>query len=238
MGKHFVLIHGAWHGGWCWDGVIEALESAGHTGEAPTLPGHNPGDDWSSVTLDSYVGKIVEVLQGQAVPVVLVGHSSAGVLLQVAAPKAPGKIERLVFHNAFVLADGKAHIDVIPADVAEAMSAAAQASPDNSVPVNEECVRGVLMAGEAAELQDALIERLVPQPFALFTTKVATGRFEALAVPRTVLLSKDDASLPTGAYLDMARNLGRFDLIEITGGHEALVTHPQAVAEGLIEAVA
>jgi len=43
MGKHFVLIHSAWHGGWCWDGVIQELEQAGHTAEAPTMPGHNPG---------------------------------------------------------------------------------------------------------------------------------------------------------------------------------------------------
>jgi hypothetical protein len=57
MGKHFVLIHGAWHGGWCWEGVIKELEKAGHTAEAPTMPGQKPGDDRSKVTFDSYVDK-------------------------------------------------------------------------------------------------------------------------------------------------------------------------------------
>jgi hypothetical protein len=77
MSKHFVLIHGAWHGGWCWEGVIKALEEEGHTAEAPTLPGQNPGDDRSQVTLASGVEKIVETLKRQPRPIILVGHSSA-----------------------------------------------------------------------------------------------------------------------------------------------------------------
>ena len=55
MGNHFVLIHGAWHGGWCWDGVIQALGKGGHTAVAPTMPGHGPDEDRSGIVLDSYV---------------------------------------------------------------------------------------------------------------------------------------------------------------------------------------
>jgi hypothetical protein len=52
MGKRFVLIHGAWHGGWCWDKVIAELEARGHTAEAPTMPGMNPGDDCTLMEID------------------------------------------------------------------------------------------------------------------------------------------------------------------------------------------
>ena len=52
MGKHFVLIHGAWHGGWCWEGVIQELEKQGHTAEAPTMPGQDLGDDRSGIKFD------------------------------------------------------------------------------------------------------------------------------------------------------------------------------------------
>ena len=238
MGKHFVLIHGAWHGGWCWDGVIQALEKEGHTAEAPTMPGHDPGDDRSGIELDSYVGKIVDVLNSQAGPVVLVGHSSAGFLLQSAAPKAPDKIEQLIFLNAFILPDGKCQFDLVPPEAAEGMTGAASASPDNCVPVIEDFVRDMLMAGESRELQDALINRLVPQPLALFTTKVSTQEFSGLGIRKTVLFCKEDASLPPGAYVGMAQGLGEFDLIEVDGGHEALFTNPQIVANGLIQAVA
>jgi pimeloyl-ACP methyl ester carboxylesterase len=236
VSKHFVLIHGAWHGGWCWDGVIKALNKIGHTAEAPTMPGHHPEDDRTSISLDSYVNKIVEVLRRQIQPVILVGHSSAGFLLQSAAPKAFEKIERLIFHNACILADGMAQFDIVPPEMAEAMTAAAGISSDNSVPVLEDLVRGALMAGEPIELQDALLKRLTPQPLALFTTKVSTTAFQKLTTPRTVLLCKDDRVLPVEVYLEMAKNLGEFDLVEIEGGHETLFLNAEALAQALAKA--
>lgn len=237
MGKHFVLIHGAWHGGWCWDGVIKLLEAQGHTAEAPTMPGNNAGDDRSGITFDDYIDKITSVLAKQDSPVVLVGHSSAGFLLQMAAPKSPDKIEQLIFHNAFILPDGKCQFDLVPPEASEGMTAAANASPDNSVPVIEDFVRLQLMAGEPIEMQDALISRLVPQPMAIFTTPIATGAFSKLAIPRSVVFCKDDASLPPGAYIGMAQGLGDFQLVEVPGSHESLFTNPGFVADGLIQAL-
>ena len=236
MGKHFVLIHGAWHGGWCWDGVITELLKAGHTAEAPTMPGNGPGQDRSKIRFDDYVKAIVSVLQKQAVPSILVGHSSAGFLLQATAPKAPHKISHLVFLNAFILPDGKSQFDLVPPEASQSMTAAAKASPDNSVPVIEEFVRNMLMAGEPKEKQDALLKKLVPQPLALFTTPVATSDFSKLTIPKSVVFCKGDASLPPGAYLGMAQGLGQFNLIEVEGSHEALFTEPAVVAKGLMEA--
>jgi pimeloyl-ACP methyl ester carboxylesterase len=237
VGNHFVLIHGAWHGAWCWEGVIKALEKAGHTAEAPTLPGHHPDDDRVGIQFDDYVDKITATLNRQPSPVVLVGHSSAGFLLQSAAPKAPDKIARLIFVNAFVLPDGKCQFDLVPPEAAEGMTAAAKASPDRCVPVIEDFVRHQLMGGESADMQDSLIARLVPQPLALFTTPVNTRDFENLTLPITVLFCKDDVSLPPGAYLGMAQGLGDFNLIEVEGGHETLFTRPEVVASALIRAL-
>ncbi len=237
MGKHFVLIHGAWHGGWCWDGVVAELAKAGHTAEAPTMPGHNPGDNRAGITLDDYAQAIAAVLKRQTQPVVLVGHSSAGFLLQTAAPLAPEKIERLVFHNAFILPEGKSQFDLVPPEAAQGMTAAANASPDRCVPVIEDFVRGMLMAGESVETQNALLARLVPQPLALFTTPVSSKALNALAIPKSVVFCRDDASLPPGAYLGMAQGLGEFKLVELAGGHETLFTKPVVVAQGLLQAV-
>jgi len=237
MKKHFVLIHGAWHGGWCWAGVIKELEKAGHTAEAPTLPGHSPGDDRSKVTFDDYVDKIVSVLNSQPAPVVLVGHSSAGFLLQAAAPKAADKISQLIFLNAFILPNGKRQFDLVPPEASQGMTAAANASADKSVPVIEEFVRNMLMAGEPADKQNALISRLVPQPLALFTTPVTTTDFENLNIPKAVVFCRNDASLPPGAYSAMSKGLGPHNFIEIDGGHEALFTNPSVVAGGLLKAL-
>ena len=237
MGEHFVLIHGAWHGGWCWDGVIQELEKAGHTAEAPTMPGHSPDDDRSRIQFDDYIDKICDVVNRQSRPVVLVGHSSGGYMLQAAAPRVADKIARLIFLNAFILPEGKSQFDLVPPEASEAMTAAAQASPDNCVPVIEDFVRNMLMAGEPAEKQDALIKRLVPQPFALFTTPVGTEAFGELNIPKSVVFCKRDVSLPPGAYLGMAQGLGEYNLIEVEGGHEAFFTNPNLVAEGFLKAL-
>ena len=52
MGKHFVLIHGAWHGGWCWEGIVREFVKAGHTPAAPTMPRHNPNDDRAGIKFE------------------------------------------------------------------------------------------------------------------------------------------------------------------------------------------
>jgi len=235
MSKHFVLIHGAWHGGWCWAGVIKELEQVGHTAEAPTMPGHQPEDDRSKIQFSDYVDKLVEVLNQQAEPVVLVGHSSAGFVMQAAAPKVLDKVAQLIFINAFILPNGKSQFDLVPPEASEGLTAAAQASPDNCVPVLDDFVRNVLMADDPVEKQDALISRLVPQPLALFTTPVDTRAFEQLSVPKSVVFCNKDTSLPPGAYLQMAQSLGEHKLIEVEGGHETLFTQPEVVAAVLQE---
>ncbi len=237
MGKHFLLIHGAWHGGWCWDGVIAELEKAGHTAEAPTMPGHLPDDDRSNIQFNDYVEKIVSELKQQTEPVVLVGHSSAGFLIQAAAPKASDKIAQLIFVNTFILPNGKSQFDIVPPEVAEGMTAAAKATPDNCVPVLEDFVRNMLMATESVELQDALISRLIPQPIAIFATPVDTQDFENLSIPKSVVFCKDDTSLPPGAYIGMAQGLGEHDLVEVEGGHETFFTNPGVVTKGILQVV-
>ena len=237
MKKQFVLIHGAWHGGWCWDGVVKELEKKGHRAIAPTMPGHHPKDDRSTIRLEDYIEKIMTVVNETDGPVVLVGHSSAGFLVQSVAAKIPEKIDHLIFNNAFILPDGKCQFDIVPPILAQDMTRAANESQDNTVPVMEDFVRRNLMADAPVEKQDELISRLVPQPLALFTTPVSIDGFNKGSFKKTVLFCKKDISLPEGAYLGMAQGLGEHDLIELDLGHEGLFTHADQVAEGLLKAI-
>ena len=237
MGKHFVLIHGAWHGGWCWDGVVSSLEAAGHTAVAPDMPGHAAGDDRSKVTFADYVDRVADTVAAQPVPVVLVGHSSAGFLLQSAAPRVIGKLERLVFLNAFVLPDGLAQFDLVPPEAAEGMTAAAGASPDNCVPVIEPFVRDMLMVGETEDVH----RRSARAPHAATADAVhdqgLDGRLRRRR-PRRRSSSWGSTTPPSlpGSFQQMAAGLGDHATIEFDGGHEALFTQPAVVAAKLIEA--
>lgn len=236
MGKQFILIHGAWHGGWCWDGVVKGLQEKGHRAVAPTMPGHRKEDDRSGICLNDYIEKILTVVNEMNGPVVLVGHSSAGFLVQAVAAKIPEKIEHLIFNNAFILPDCKCQFDIVPPDVAQGMIQAANASPDNCVPVMEDFVRHTLMADASQAQQNELISRLVPQPIALFTTPVSIDGFSKGKFKKTVLFCTKDVSLPEGAYLGMAQGLGKHDVIELDMGYEGLFTNPGQIVKSILAA--
>ena len=103
----FVLVHGAFGGGWNWDPVRGPVEQAGHEVITPDLP--SQGDDQtplSEITLDSYRDRVIEVLDRQTEPVVLAGHSLAGISISQAAESRPDKIKVLVYVAAFLLPNG------------------------------------------------------------------------------------------------------------------------------------
>ena len=90
----FVLIHGSGNGGWCWDKVAPLLTQAGHEVIAPDLPGH--GDDKTpvrEVSLQSCVDRVVEILDTQSEPVILVGHSTGGLTISQTTEQRPGMID-------------------------------------------------------------------------------------------------------------------------------------------------
>ena len=82
----YVLVHGSWHGAWCWHKIIPLLEQAGHQAIAVDLPGH--GRDWTDardVSLQSYVESVCDILDAQPEPVILVGHSRGGIVVSQTA---------------------------------------------------------------------------------------------------------------------------------------------------------
>ena len=113
----FVLIHGAWHGSWCWDKVAPLLREAGHTVAAPDLPGHGADPmPIPDVTLEAYVDRALEVLDAQSEAVVLVGHSMAGLVITQAAELRPDKVKSLAYLTAFMPRDGESLSQLSMAD--------------------------------------------------------------------------------------------------------------------------
>lgn len=104
----FVLVHGAWHGAWCWEKVEVLLHSLGHKTIAIDLPAHgnNPGKI-TDQSLETYANYVVEILDQQNSPVILVGHSMAGAIITAAAEKRPEKIKKIVYLAAFLLKSGQ-----------------------------------------------------------------------------------------------------------------------------------
>jgi alpha-beta hydrolase superfamily lysophospholipase len=233
--KHFVLVHGAWHTGAAWDGVIEGLRKRGYTAEAITLPGYGPNNgDPSTITLADDAAALAAVLQKQTEPVILVAHSAGGVVVQQAVPKAAAKVAEVVFFVAFLADDGKRLLDLLPPDIKAAYEKTAAAN-NNTLPVPEPLVRNVLMPGDSKADQDRVIAHLVTTPYGYYAGTVDAAAFAKTPVKRAFLFAKDDESLPPGLFKAMVGALGPFDEADIPGGHEVMFTNPDAVAEGLAQ---
>ncbi len=94
----FVLVHGAWHGGWCWEKVRPLLKKAACEVYTPDLPGL--GEDARpihDISLAVYVDSILKLLEGLSPPVVLVGHSMGGIVISAVAEQVPEKISTLIY---------------------------------------------------------------------------------------------------------------------------------------------
>src|SRR3954470_3973569 len=109
----FLLVHGAFHGAWCWEPFVAELAGRGHAVATLDLPG--AGDDATpvaEVTLDAYAGRICDALAAESDPVVLVGHSMGGMAIAQAAAQCPERIARLVYVAAFLPRDGQSLADL------------------------------------------------------------------------------------------------------------------------------
>lgn len=104
----FVLIHGSWHGGWCFDAVRARLEAAGHAVIAPDLPGMGGDEDaLAAVTLQGWADFVADLCRtAPQRPVILCGHSRGGLVISQAAQTAPEAIDALVYICAMMLPDG------------------------------------------------------------------------------------------------------------------------------------
>ncbi len=100
----YVLVHGAWHGSWCWNRVVPLLQVKGHTVLTPDLPGHDRRRTvpYADISLKTYVDSISNLIASTSHKVILVGHSMAGVVISEVAENIPASIDELVYLSAFI----------------------------------------------------------------------------------------------------------------------------------------
>src|SRR6185312_7608074 len=115
--RNFVLVHGSWHGGWCWRRVADLLEKRGHKVFTPTLTGLGERSHLMSamITLDTHITDVANVIKWEGLEnVVLVGHSYAGFVISGVAEKVLPSISSIVFLDAFLPQNGERVIDTAP----------------------------------------------------------------------------------------------------------------------------
>jgi pimeloyl-ACP methyl ester carboxylesterase len=228
----FVLVPGAWEGGWAWQPVARRLREAGCAAVTITLPGLADGDQRAGLRLSDAVDHLVaEVGRRDLSEVVLVGHSWGGYVITAAAHQLAGRLAKVIYYNAVVPARGTAMADE-NAEYAAMMRAAIEASPDGTISVVREQVP-TLMPDANKQAQDLLFELLVPQPGGYFLDPIDVGDVTALGVPAGYVLSEDDQALARPGT-EFAARIGLTPLM-VPGGHLSMLTRPDEVAKALLK---
>ena len=170
MAHTFVLVHGAWHGGWCWQRVADRLRRGGHSVFTPTLTGLGERSHLlrAGIDLKTHIADVVNVMKWeQLTDVVLCGHSYGGFVISGVAEAMPSEIRSIVFLDAFVPRDGETVRDLTGPAVQEAIGVALQRG-DLAIPPRAAEAFGVNAADRA------WVDRLcVGQPVGTFTEKIA-----------------------------------------------------------------
>jgi len=227
----FVLVPGAWQGGWAWQPVARRLREAGYAAVTITLPGLADGDERAGLRLCDAVDHVVaEVSRRDLGEVVLVGHSWGGYVITGAAHQLAGRLAKVIYYNAVVPARGTAMADE-NAEYAALARAGIEASPDGTVSLGRELVPMFLPEADK-QAQDLFFELLVPQPGGYMTDPLDVDDITTLGVSAGYLLSEDDHTLARPGA-EFAARIGLTPVM-LSGGHESMLTRPDEVAKALL----
>ena len=234
----FILVHGSFHGGWCWERIANRLTEAGHKVFAPDLPGMGaeraPVRD---VTLASTGGFIAQLAQRQPERVVLVGHSFGGVTISDAAERAPNSIAGLVYVSAVLLPSGASAMDLVLRS--GKLPAGVSLSSDGAeITIDSDHARERYYKGcDEADARDALA-RLVPQPTRpmkdqLFHTPERFG-----TIPRAYIECLHDNALPLDFQRSQRETMPCHPIFRMKTGHSPFLQDPGGLSTHLIAAAA
>jgi pimeloyl-ACP methyl ester carboxylesterase len=229
----YVLVHGAWHGGWCYRRVADRLIAAGHRVFTPTLTGLGerahllaPG-----VNLSTHIQDIVNVLKWEELrDVILVGHSYGGFVISGVVERAPQAIGALVYLDAFVPENGQSLLDYSPPERRRLLEEGARASGGLSIPPIPAAVFAV------NEKDRAWVDaQCVPQPFAAMTEKVVlTGARDRIRKKMYIRAAAYPQPAFQGWYEKLKADPG-WRSVQLPCGHDIMVDMPEELAALLLE---
>jgi pimeloyl-ACP methyl ester carboxylesterase len=227
----FVLVHGAWHGAWCWRALERLLRRAGHETFAPTLTGVADRSHLMSaaINLDTHIDDVVNLVKWEGLSdIVLVGHSYGGMVISGVAERIEKNIASIVYLDAFIPENGQRLADLTVAATRDLLDAA-QAKGELGIRPRSAASFNI------AEKNQAWIDsQCTPQPIRTFTQPVSlTGARERIA-KRAYIRAAAYPNEPFDAARNGAAKRG-WKTYDVPCGHDIMVDMPERLAEILVE---
>jgi len=233
----FVLIHGSWHGGWCWAKLAAILTEEGHTVFAPDLPAHgNDKTPASEVTLQSYVDLTCKVVDSQSESVCLIGHSRGGIVISQAAEERPNKIRGLVYLAAFMLRNGESMIQWAAQDSDSLLLPNLAFSEDRSYHFikNQSLIKEIFYEDCSASDVEMAKSKLVPEPTAPIETPLRLSKNRYGRVAKTYIETLDDKAVSPMLQRKMYTAAGCSEVIRMSTSHSPFFSKPHELARILM----
>lgn len=232
--RTYVLVHGAFHGGWCWRRVSDRLEAAGHRVYAPTQTGLGERRHLMSpnITLETFVQDVTNLMEAEELQdVYLVGHSFGGRTVTGVVDRMPERIARLVLLDTGISVSGRSALDDFAPAIREERIRMARESVDGMIMV---APSATFFAVTAPEDVAWLERRMMPQPFSTYTSALTLSHPPGNGRPVTYIRCTQpriSSVEPGGAY---AQTRPDWQYLEIATGHDAMVTAPGPLSEMLL----
>ena len=233
----FLLIHGAWHGGWAFDRLRPMLEAAGHATAAPDLPGMGArAAVLGKVTLRGWADFVIEAARALPPPVILCGHSRGGIILSVAAERAPERFAALVYIAAFLNPDGRSLNDMAAAMPRDPLFEAGLQPVGHGAGVRvaaESAIHAFYGCCTPADQQASAV-RLVAEPLRPFAAPVRVSEARFGRVPRHYVACRHDRTIPIAHQRAMCAALPCASVATLESDHSPFLSAPEALADALL----
>lgn len=233
-GKTYVLVHGAWHGGWCWRDVANGLRAQGHRVFAPTQTGLGERRHLLSrdVTLDVFVDDVANLFEAEELrDAVLVGHSFGGSAISGVADRMPEAVRHLVYLDSLMVEPGRSPFGMLPPDVVAARRKLIAEQGDGvAIPPPPPPAFGIPEDHPGAAW---VARRLTPHPAGTYESPLRLRNPVGNGRPRTYIACTAPVYGPLEASRQWVRRQEGWNWQEIATGHDAMVTAPAELARML-----
>ena len=231
---HFLLIHGAWHGGWVWNEISEILRYQRYSVSTPTLTGLGEKKHLlsSKITIETFIEDVVNhIIFENLNNIILVGHSFAGSVISGVADRLKDRIQKLIYFDAMILIDGQKPFDITPKETVEQRIELAKKFGNNiSIPAPSADAFGVFDIKKSLLLE----EKLTPHPLSAFQSKLILKNEVGNGIPLSYIF----CTKPVYKSLESSREVVRkmkWPIFELNAGHDAMLTHPKVTLNLLMK---